>query len=160
MSPAGCTDSKCLDEQAASEATASILMAALSGANFVHDVGYTESGMTGSLQQLVFCDEMIGMSGHIVRGIRVEEETLAVDAIAEGADKGNFLALDHTARNFRDQFWFPDLLDRRRYGGWADDGKKTMGDRVREKTRKILEEHRAAPLDGHVTEQLDEIVTH
>lgn len=83
FSTAGCTDSKCLDDQAAIEGAISITFAALSGASFIHDVGYTESGMTGSLQQLVMCDEIIGMARHVARGIRVDEDTLAVDAIAE-----------------------------------------------------------------------------
>jgi trimethylamine--corrinoid protein Co-methyltransferase len=143
FSTAGCTDSKRLDEQAAAEATQSILIAALSGANLVHDVGYTESGMTGSLEQLVMCDEIIGMARHVARGIRVDEETLAVDVICEAAGSGNFLALPHTVRHFREQFWFPRLLDRRRYGEWAADGSTTMGDRVRARLRAIIDKHRA-----------------
>ena len=158
FSTAGCTDAKCLDAQAAAEATMSIMLAALSGANFVHDVGYTESAMTGSLQQLVMCDEIIGMARHIVRGIRVDEETLAVDAIAEAAATGDYLALDHTARHFREQFWFPRLMDRQRYGEWSAGGKKTMGDRVRERVRQILADHRAPALRDEVTGQLDRIV--
>ena len=158
FSTAGCTDSKCLDEQAAAEATTSIILAALSGAAFVHDVGYVESAMTGSLEQLIMCDEIIGMARHVVRGIRVDEETLAVDAIAEASGTGDYLALDHTARHFRDQFWFPGLMDRQRYGEWAGGGKKTMGERVRERMRQILKEHRAPALKKNVTQQLDRIV--
>jgi len=158
FSTAGCTDSKCLDEQAAVEAATSILFAVLSGANFVHDVGYAESGMTGSLQQLVLGDEIIGMARHIGRGIRVDEETLAVDAIAAAVDTGDFLSLDHTVEHFRDQFWFPGLLDRYRYGEWADAGEKTMGDRIRERVRALIAEHRAQPLDSEIMAQLDDIV--
>ena len=158
FSTAGCTDSKCLDQQAAIEATVSIVLAALSGANFIHDVGYTEAGMTGSLPQLVMCDEIIGMARHIARGIEVNEETLAVDAIAEAAVSGDYLALDHTARHFRNQFWFPRLADRQRYGEWVRSGAGTMGDRIRSRMRRILEQHRAPSLGDDVTEQLDRIV--
>ncbi|HUU21095.1 MAG TPA: trimethylamine methyltransferase family protein, partial [Phycisphaerae bacterium] len=158
FSTAGCTDSKCLDEQAAAEAATSIVIAALSGANFVHDVGYTESGMTGSLHQLVMGDEIIGMARFIARGIRVDDETLAVDAIAEAAETGDYLALDHTAKHFRREFWFPSLMDRRRYGEWAGDGKKTLGDRAGERVRRILADHRAARLTGEVETKLDRLV--
>ena len=154
----GCTDSKCLDEQAAAEATTSILMSVLSGPDLVHDVGFTESAMTGSLMQLVMCDEIIGMARHIAEGIRVDEETLAVDAIAEAADTGNYLGLRHTARNFRNQFWFPRLLDRQRYGEWAAAGGLTMGDRVRQEVGRVLAEHRAEPLADEVEARLDAIV--
>jgi trimethylamine--corrinoid protein Co-methyltransferase len=158
FSTAGCTDAKCLDQQAAIESTLSILLAMLSGANLVHDVGFLESAMAGSLPLLVMCDEIIGLARYVARGLRVDEETLAVDAIAEAAGSGNYLALDHTARHFREQFWFPRLMDRFRYGEWDAAGRQTMGDRVEERLRQILAEHRAAPLTAEVTAQLDQIV--
>lgn len=158
FSTAGCTDAKCIDEQAAVEGAFSVLMAALSGANFVHDVGFIESAMTGSLEQLVMCDEIIGMARFIARGIRVDEEALAVDAIAEAFETTNFLAMSHTADNFRREFYFPGLMDRYRYGEWAADGKKTLGDRVRERMRQLLDGHRAPALERQVTEKFDAIV--
>ena len=158
FSTAGCTDAKCLDEQAAAEAMTSIIFAALSGANFVHDVGYTESAMTGSLQQLVMCDELIGMARHVARGIDVNKETLAVDVIGEAVDSGDFLTLEHTARHFRSQFWFPRLMDRHRYGEWQASGKKTMGDRVRAMVSTIISEHRAPALSPEILSKLDHIV--
>ena len=158
FSTGGCTDSKCLDAQAGMEAAVSILTAVLSGASFVHDVGYVESGMTGSLRQLVTGDEAIGMSRHIARGIRVDDETTAVETIAAASESGNYLTLDHTARHFRDQFWFPTLLDRTRHGEWEADGSKRLEDRAEEKVRAILDSHRAPPLDNSITDRLDEIV--
>jgi trimethylamine--corrinoid protein Co-methyltransferase len=157
FSTGGCTDSKCVDQQAAVEATTSLIFAVLSGASFVHDVGYTESGMTGSLQQLMMGNEIIGMARHIAGGIRVDEETLAVEAIAQASEEGDYLGLDHTARHFRDQFWFPQLSDRYRHGEWEAGGEQTMGHRMRERVRKVLSEHRADPLAGEVTAKLDEI---
>lgn len=158
FSTAGCTDAKCLDEQAAIEAALSIMTAALSGAAFVHDVGFIESAMTGSLHQLRMSDEIIGMARRITRGIRVDQESMAVDAIAQAATTGNFLALDHTARNFRKEFWFPQLMDRTRHGDWIAGGRTTMGDRVRADVRRILAEHRAPVLARQVTAQMDTIV--
>jgi len=158
FSTAGCTDSKRLDEQAAIEASMSIVVAALSGANFVHDVGFIESAMTGSLEQLVMSDEIIGMARHVARGIRVDDETLGVEAIAAAVDTGDYLTLDHTARHFRGEFWFPRLMDRRRHDEWADDGGQTMGDRVRQRLSDILAEHRAGALPGGAADKLDEIV--
>ncbi|MCL4466256.1 MAG: trimethylamine methyltransferase family protein, partial [Chloroflexi bacterium] len=48
----GCSDSKLADEQAAAEAAFSLLTETLSGAHLVHDVGYLDSGLTYSLEQL------------------------------------------------------------------------------------------------------------
>lgn len=158
FSTAGCTDAKCLDQQAAIECTFSILAAMLSGANFVHDVGFNESAMTGSLPQLVMCDEIIGMARHLARGIRVDDETLALDAIDEATENGDFLALEHTADHFREQFWFPRLCDRTRIGEWERDGSKTLETRVSERLAELLAEHRAPALPAAVLAGLDRIV--
>ncbi|MFH0965624.1 MAG: trimethylamine methyltransferase family protein [Planctomycetota bacterium] len=158
FSTAGCTDAKLLDEQAAAEATLSVAIAALSRADLVHDVGFIESAMTGSLGQLVMCDELIGMARHVARGIRVDDDTLAAKVIAEGAKGGDYLTLDHTADNFRREFWFPRLMDRRRYGEWAADSRKRMTDRVWEMVAKILAEHHPPALDARSRHALDKIM--
>ena len=79
---AGCTDAKCFDEQAAADAATWVMMAALSGSNLAHDVGFIEGGMTSSFEQLVFTNEMIGKCAHLLGGIRVDEESLAVGSDA------------------------------------------------------------------------------
>jgi trimethylamine--corrinoid protein Co-methyltransferase len=49
FSLAGCSDSKCLDEQAGIEAALTLAVTSLSGGHIVHDVGYVESGLCYSL---------------------------------------------------------------------------------------------------------------
>jgi trimethylamine--corrinoid protein Co-methyltransferase len=73
---AGCTDAKVLDEQAALEALLSVLMARLSGANLIHDVGYMESGLTGSFEMIVLTDELIALADNLMKGIEVSNETI------------------------------------------------------------------------------------
>ncbi|MBW2057644.1 MAG: trimethylamine methyltransferase family protein [Deltaproteobacteria bacterium] len=157
-STAGCTDAKVLEPQAALEAALSIHSAMLSGANLVHDVGYTESGMTGSLFQLVMSDEIIGMSRRISRGIDFTSETLAVEAIHRVGPGGNFLADDHTIDHYRREHWRPSLMDRWNYETWVAQGRKTMGDRVREKTREILSTHRGPEVPEGVKSRISEIL--
>jgi len=158
FSTGGCSDSKILDEQAAAEAAISLLMATLSGANLIHDVGFLESALVGSYEMLVMCDEIIGMVKHIARAIRVDDETLALDVIHQVGPRGQFLDQDHTFRHFRDQFWFPRLMDRANYEKWDAAGRKSMGDRVREATTKILHDHHSEPLPADVLKELKSIV--
>jgi len=158
-STAGCTDSKVLEPQAAVEAALSIHSAMLSGANLVHDVGYTESGLTGSLFQLVMSDEIIGMSRRICQGIEVDEETLAVDGIDRVGPGGNFLSDDHTMNHFREEHWQPRLMDRWNYETWVTQGEKTMADRIREKTREILSTHRGPQVSEDVKKKIAAILS-
>ena len=156
---AGCTDSHTLDGQAAGEATMSILMAALSGANLVHDVGYTGSGSQGSLYQLVMCDEIIGMVKRFMRGIKVDDETLAVDVIDRVGPGGHHLADPHTMKHFKTETWFPTLINRMRYDEWKNaTDKSTMGDRVKKKMLDILKNHEVPALPDDVLKKIDEVV--
>jgi len=155
---AGCTDSKIVDEQAAIEATLSCLFSSLSGANLVHDVGYMESGKTGSLEMIVMVDEILGYINRIKKGIKVNEETLAVDVIHEVGPGGNFLTHPHTLAHFREETWNPSLVDRQVYDKWADSGSKRMIDRIREKVQKILETHVPEPLSQEAEKKIEQIM--
>jgi len=158
FSTAGCSDSKCLDEQAAVEAALSIMAAGLSGANLIHDVGFLESALIGSHEMVVFSDEVIGMVKRFLAGVRVNEATLALDVIREVGPGGNFLDHEHTARNMRSELWFPRLMDRAKWDEWRASGAKTMGDRVRERTQEILETHEVPPLPDRVDAEIERIL--
>lgn len=158
FSTAGCSDSKCFDQQAAIEAALSIMAAGLSGANLIHDVGFLESALIGSHEMVVLSNEVIGMVKRFLSGVRVDEETLALDVIKEVGPGGNFLAHEHTARNLRREIWFPKLMDRSRYEPWHDAGARTMGDRIRERVTDILATHHVAPLPKKVDVGIDKII--
>ena len=158
FSTAGCSDSKVLDQQAAIEATLSIVIAALSGANLIHDVGYLESGLLGSFDMLVMADQVIGMAKRILAGVAVTPETLAVDVIEQVGPGGHYLTQPHTRSHFRAEAWFPTLMDRQMRRTWTASGSQTMAQRVRAKVRDILEHHQPSPLPEGVEERLSEIV--
>jgi len=158
FSTAGCSDSKTLDQQAAVEATMSVVFAALSGANLIHDVGYLESGLLGSFDMLVMANEVIGMAKHVLGGVAVTPETLAVDVVERVGPGGHYLTQEHTRQHFRTQFWFPELMDRQQRRSWEAGGSKTMADRVREKVIHILEHHEPAPIPAGVQSHLHDII--
>ncbi|HHY39424.1 MAG TPA: trimethylamine methyltransferase [Clostridia bacterium] len=158
FSTAGCSDSKVLDEQAAIEAALSILLAAQSGGNLIHDVGYLESGIVSSFDMLVMCDEIIGMVKRIVRGIEVDDETLAVDVIHKVGPGGHFLAEEHTMRHFRSQTWFPSVINRQRYEEWVNSGSLTLRERVTSKAKAILAEHVPKEVSGKAVDEVQRII--
>jgi len=144
-STGGCSDSKTLDEQAALEGALSVLFAGLSGADLIHDVGYLESAMSGSLQQLVMMNEVIGMVKRLLRGIQVTPETLALEVIDRVGPGGHYLEDEHTLKHYRTEFWYPELMDRWRFEDWEAGGKKTLGERVQETLNHILDTHEISP---------------
>jgi trimethylamine--corrinoid protein Co-methyltransferase len=153
----GCSDSKSPDEQAIAEATTSLLMAMLSGTNLIHDIGYIEGGNTGSLEMVVMLDEVFSMLSRIVKGMRVDEETLSLGVIGEVGSGGHYLSHEHTRRFFTEEHWFPNLIDRKRYERWKVEGGKDLLTRAREKLRKILGEYEPEPLPNAVLKEVKSI---
>ncbi len=136
----GCTDTKVMEVQSGIEAALQIHTSMLTGANFVHDNGYTESGKTGDIFQTVMDDEIISMARIIEQGIEISDETLALDQIHNVGPGGHYLYEDHTMKWFR-KHWRPSLMDRQSYEDWAKSGEETMKDRVIKKTRDIIENY-------------------
>jgi trimethylamine--corrinoid protein Co-methyltransferase len=137
FSTGGCSDSKLLDEQAIMEATLSLFNATLRGGNMIHDIGYLEAGLTGSLELVVICDEIISWSKAYMQGLEISEETLALDEIHEHALKGDFLGTEHTVRHVREG-WQPRLVDRHNYEQWMASGGISMRKRAGAKIDEIL----------------------
>jgi trimethylamine--corrinoid protein Co-methyltransferase len=141
----GCSDAKCLDEQAGIEAALTLMVNALSGSHIVHDLGYLESGLCYSLAQLVICDEVVGWLGHCLREVDVSDTALAVDLIDEVGPDGQFLQSRHTLDHLRER-WYPSLFDNGNHENWLAKGSKTLVQRASERVDAILAEHRPEPL--------------
>ncbi|MDP4160370.1 MAG: trimethylamine methyltransferase family protein [Bacillota bacterium] len=154
---AGSTDSKIVDQQAAIESSLQVFVAAAGGAHLIHDIGFTDLGLTGSLDHLVMCDEIIGMVRRLTKGVDVDEESMGFDVINEVGPGGSYLGQEHTFKHFREMY-SPTLLDRQGYSAWEAQGKKSMSDRISEKVTRILKEHRPEQLSEEVSSQLDEII--
>ena len=153
----GCSDSKLPDQQAAAEAALSILLESLAGAQMAHDVGYLDSGMTNSIEQIVICDEIIAYTKHFMKELEVNDETLALDVIDKIGPDGEFISSPHTLRHFRED-WYPKLFERRNYEAWKNAGGKTLRQRAQEKALDILEHHTPEPLPADVQKRIDQIV--
>jgi trimethylamine--corrinoid protein Co-methyltransferase len=154
----GCTDSKTLDEQAALEGSLSCFFSALTGGDLCHDVGYTESGLTGSIFQTAMMDESIGYARRITRGIEVNEDTLAVDVIHRVGPNGHYLKDEHTRRYFKSEFWYPNLCDRSSFEDWDMMGRLTMRDRVIDRVRDIAATHEAPPVKPETEEAIRQVL--
>jgi trimethylamine--corrinoid protein Co-methyltransferase len=156
-STGGSSDSKILDGQATMEATQTLLIAAQSGANLIHDVGsFLNLGLTGSLELVTICDELISMISYILKGIEVNDETLALDVIRNVGPGGHFLHQRHTLKHFEKEHWIPSLIDRQMRGKWEKTGSKNLIQRSIEKTKEILENHYPNPLPEDIKKNLEE----
>lgn len=155
---AGCSDAKLPDSQAAAEATLSCQSAALSGANLIHDCGLLDHGCLASPAYMVLVNEVLDMISQFVRGIKVDEETLAVDVIHSVGPGGHFMEEEHTLKYFR-QVWYSNLFDRSNYETWLEQGGRRFQERLREQTLLKLE-HRPQPLPEEAVKELEKLAKH
>ncbi len=153
----GSTDSKVLDQQCGMEVTLSLMTSLLHGANIVHDIGFMDSGLQGSLQLQVIANDTIGFLRAATAGVVVDEETLALDVVEELGPTGDYLSHEHTLRHFRKPF-YSTLADKGTYSQWVDRGATTMEERAAVQVDKILERHRPEPLPAGVQNDLKKIV--
>lgn len=150
---AGCSDAKFPDAQAAAEAAFSCLSSALSGANLVHDSGWLDHGSVASPAHMVLVHEVLHMVNQYMRGIAVNDETLALELIDSVGPGSHYLHQDHTLKHFRD-VWYSNLFDRTIYAQWLNAGAKQFQERLREQTQSVMA-HQPAPLAPEILREME-----
>ncbi len=112
-STAGASDSKSMDAQAGWESGMTNLLVAMSGANYIHDsAGLLEADLSISYEKLVVDNEILGMCQRVLRGIEVNDDTLAMDMLLEKRPGCDYLVEPHTLAYMRDEFFMPRLANR------------------------------------------------
>ena len=154
---AGTSDSQVFDGQAVLEATSSCMMAALSGANLIHDIGLLGNATIVMPEMIVATDEIIGMIHHLLCEVLVSDEALALDVFSAVGPGGEFLTHPHTLRHFRD-VWYPELLYRGSARAWNVSEQLTFEQRVNAQTRELVECHQPEPLPEDVAADIQEII--
>jgi trimethylamine--corrinoid protein Co-methyltransferase len=152
---AGMSDSKLVDTQNGYEKALTNALVALSGSNFIHDAaGLVEFASTASYKQYVIDDEIIGMVMRAVRGIEVNDETIALDAYRRVGPGGNFLSDPHTVQWMRKEHYTPKLSDRQLRVNWEKSGRPCVEEKAKAIAREILREHKPLGLPKEVQDQL------
>jgi trimethylamine--corrinoid protein Co-methyltransferase len=153
----GCSDSLMLDEQWALEAGVTLLQAALSGVTLLHDLGFVASGTASSFEAVVAMDELVRYVKAYLRGVTIDEESLAVAEIAAVGPGGTHLARRYSRQHYRDYF-MPQLISQEAHEAWAAAGERSLLDRVTERTRGLRESEPSYRLDAAALRALDDLV--
>jgi trimethylamine---corrinoid protein Co-methyltransferase len=139
----GMSDSKVVDAQAGYESANTAMVVALSGCNYIHDAfGLLEFCTTLSYEKMVVDNDSVGMVLRAVKGVEVNEETIAANIVAEVGPAGHFLDHPHTVEHVRNEFYFPTLSDRQQRSVWEAEGSKDTFQRAHEEAKRIMAEHK------------------
>ena len=137
----GIADAKMPNAQAGWEQATSNVMVGLSGLNMVYEsVGMHASLLGFSLEGLILGDDMLGQALRYVRGIEVNEDTLAFDTMSKVCLKGpgHYLGHDQTLDLMQKEYVYPKLADRSSPKEWEELGKPDLIDKAIARKKEIL----------------------
>jgi trimethylamine--corrinoid protein Co-methyltransferase len=134
------------------------LMAALDGANLIHDVGYLGQGLLSNPASIVMCSEIISYVKRFIRGFDLSREKIALDVIRAVGPGGQFLTSAHTRDHFHKELWQPKLLNRDSPETWLKKGGLPYEEVVRQKTLDILATHQPQPLPVDARQRMEILV--
>jgi len=154
----GVADSKLPDTQAAYDFSLSATMAAMSHPNFFYGAGALESGLTFDYAKLIMDCEQMRQIQHLLKGVAVTQDTLALDIIAKAGAGGEFMTLEHTFNNMR-SLSITDLFDRRSRASWMDmTAGRDLTERAYERARDIASSHEPPPLPRGAAQAMRHII--
>ena len=138
---AGIADSKLPDMQAGWEQMCSNVMAGLSGLNMVYEAAGMHASLLGFCHEsLILGNDIIGQALRCVRGIEVNEETLALDQIASVClgGPGHYLGTEQTLSRMELDHVYPDFGDRTSPKEWAEKDKPDLIEKATARKDEIL----------------------
>jgi trimethylamine--corrinoid protein Co-methyltransferase len=150
---AGLTDAKLPDAQSGWEKAMTILLGAMGGSNYMHhSAGMLESMLTVAPEQFVIDDEIIGMACKVLKGIEVDADHLAMDAIDTVGPAGNFMMSPHTMKYMRSEYFQGNgVTDSKSRHQWEQNGSLDTRERAKAIARKILD----APETPYIPAEID-----
>jgi len=150
------TSSKSPDAQAAYESMMCMWPTVLAGVHFVlHAAGWLESALLASYEKFVIDVEALRMFEWILeRGMPVDDEGFAMDALREVGPGGHFLGAEHTLRHYRTGFYRPLISSTENFDRWNRHGARTADKVANEKWKQMLADYEDPGMDPAVDEEL------
>ncbi len=153
-----CTNSKVVDAQSGFETLLTGSIMAQSGIDIIWGAGQLETQKSVSFEKLLVDNDLIGMIVRTVEGIKVDEDSLALDLIKKVGPKGKFLQEPHTMKYYLKEHPATLITDRHSRRKWEKLGSKDMAETAKQKVEEILKTHQPTPLPKEIQNRLNEIL--
>ena len=154
----GKTDACYPGVQAGIEKVMSMLFPVLAGAIGIGTMGHLENAVTFSPQQLVIDNEIAGGIRHILRGLEVNQETLAVDVIKEIGPQGTFFEHEHTLRHLREVVLPSAMFDRSNWAAVMSQDVRGIEEKAKRVAAELMRQETVPPLSLEQERAIDEVV--
>ena len=151
---AGCsnTDAHLADTQAGFESALTLMTAIRNGTNFVlHAAGILGSYSAMSFEKFIIDEELCRMVIDTLKPITITEESIDANFIKEVGIGGDYLIQSKTLDQCRTAFFLPNLVNRKGYSGWQEDGHK----RIDEKAADLLVDRLSSYIKPDIDPQIE-----
>jgi len=158
----GACDSKMPDMQAGWEQMSTNMLAGLAGCNMIYEAAGMHASLLGFCHEsLILGDDIIGQALRCVRGIEVDDITLALDQMAEVCmgGPGHYLGTDRTLSHMERDCVYPTLGNRMSPKEWAENDRPNLIEETIKRKEAILATRSAARFDAQLDAQIRERFT-
>ena len=121
-----------------------------------HAAGWLEGGLCASFEKFIIDIDMLQMMRETLTPLKVDESTLALDAIREAGHGGHFFGTAHTLANYTTAFYEPLVSDWSNFETWSENGEKTAFERANIIYRQKLKEYEPPTMSDSKRESLQE----
>jgi trimethylamine--corrinoid protein Co-methyltransferase len=151
--------SNCVDAQAAWESQMSLWGAVMGHAQIIkHAAGWLEGGLCASFEKFIIDVDMLQMMRETLTPLKVDESTLALDAIREAGHGGHFFGTAHTMAHYTTAFYAPLVSDWSNFETWSENGGLTAFDRANAVYRQKLAEYEPPEMAVSKRQSLEQYV--
>ena len=153
------TGSKTCDADAGAQSMIAMLSALLGRVHFVlHAAGFLESGLSASFAKMVIDADQLSHLLSLVKGLAVNDDTLALDAIRDVGPSGHFFGHDHTIEHYDSAFYRPLTAETGTWDQWVEEGRQDVEARAAAVAASLIESWEPPPIDEGIAQGLDEFV--
>ncbi|SMX31438.1 trimethylamine methyltransferase family protein [Octadecabacter ascidiaceicola] len=158
----GAADSKMPDMQAGWEQMCTNVLAGTSGCNMIYEAAGMHASLLGFCHEsLILSDDLIGQALRCVRGIEVDDETLALDQMrevcigtADAPGVGHYLGTDRTLSHMERDRIYPTLGNRMSPKEWAEKDKPDLIENAIARKEQILATRAAARFEPELDAEI------
>jgi len=158
FSNAGISSGKEFNQETVLGATVTMMAGIFSQATCCSYVGGIDALQALSLHSLLLCNDLIGTARRMWKGVRVDDETLALDVTHEVGPTGGYLGEMHTAVHCREEISPINYFASKTLEAWEEGGKKDLKELIDEDLRKILSARKPEPLSASIQNQCRDIL--
>ena len=148
----GLSDAKIPDAQAGWEKAMTTLLAVMGGNNYIHHAaGMLESMNSVAYEQYIIDDEIIGASCSLLKGIPMDEDHLAFDAIKAVGPGGHYLMSPHTMKHLRTEYFEGNGISHTgNRNNWKKQGSRDTWQRANEMAKAVIMDTTPPKLDDNI----------